>query len=51
MGVQEPLIRQLERIGQNVILEPVGPGGGRSATNSAPTSLLRPLHLASALIA
>lgn len=44
------LVRQLEGMGQKVILEPVGPGGCRSATNSAPTSLLRSLYLASTLI-
>jgi hypothetical protein len=50
MACKNRLVRQLERMGQKVILEPVGPGGCRSATNSAPTSLLRSLYLASALI-
>jgi hypothetical protein len=50
MACKHRLVRQLERMGQRVILEPVGPGGCRSATNSAPTSSLRSLYLASTLI-
>jgi hypothetical protein len=50
MACKNRLVRQLERMGQKVILEPVGPGGCRSATNSAPRSLLSSLYLASTLI-
>jgi hypothetical protein len=50
MVCKHRLVRQLERMGKGSSLNRSAPGGCRSATNSAPTSSLRSLHLASTLI-